>query len=444
MEPKRNPAASISFFFIFLSAIFTLHFLIPRHDSFTLGIVYSIAFFTYIWICEIDRPTWKTILIIGIIGRLLLVHGLPGLSDDFYRFIWDGQLLNAHLSPYAFTPAEINDKQFFNQQSQVFELLNSPNYFSVYTPLHQLIFYLASSVSSELSHQVIIMRLFFLSADVGAFFLLLGLLPSKQTHWIGWLFLNPLWMLEGVGNLHIEGILIAMLLAMSFMLRLKRIDFAGVWMGIMIGIKLLPLILLPTLAWRYRWSKGLLFTGIALGVGLLFLAPWIYDGHYHNILTSLSLYQRKFEFNASIYYVLREIGFWYKGYNIIGTLGPALSKITAVFILFIAIGGDLKKRSVYELMLWSWTAYLLLSTTIHPWYILPLLPLGLLSGYFYPFLWSFTIFFSYFGYTVSGYQTPNLWIFLEYLTLYSFIIYEINQKFMDHSFRVHVKHKLFQ
>ena len=52
-------------------------------------------------------------------------------------------------------------------------------------------------------------------------------------------------------------------------------------------------------------------------------------------MKSIHLYFQKFEFNASVYYIIREIGFQMKGYNFIqtvGTISPFIvSKILLVF-----------------------------------------------------------------------------------------------------------------
>ena len=69
-----------------------------------------------------------------------------------------------------------------------------------------------------------------------------------------------------------------------------------------------------------------------------------------------------------------------------------------------------------------------MSTTIHPWYILTLIPLGLLSGHWYPVIWSFTVFWSYFGYNYTGYDLPIWWILGEYIILFGTIGIELIKK----------------
>ena len=86
------------------------------------------------------------------------------------------------------------------------------------------------------------------------------------------------------------------------------------------------------------------------------------------------------------------------------------------------------KKSLETTLLYSLTFYLLMSTTIHPWYILTLIPLGLLSGHWYPVIWTFTVFWSYFGYNYRGYDLPIWWILGEYIILFGTMGIELKKK----------------
>jgi alpha-1,6-mannosyltransferase len=434
LKPLYKKQANYTFYLIYFASIYALHHFIPRHDALTLGLVYLISFATYGWIVWIGRPQWQIILWLGLGARLAISLGIPSLSDDFYRFLWDGHLLNSGISPYQFLPSELLDKDIFDQQNTIYPLLNSPNYYSVYTPIHQLIFWTAVRLSDHLQIQVMIMKAISILFDLSGFLILKKLSQTKMKGILGIFFLNPLLIIEGTGNLHIEGILVSVIIAVFYFIHKSRLSFAGILTGFAIGLKLLPAIIVPAIAWKYRWRKGALYGISSLFIATILITSWFFNDHLQGILSSLSLYQKTFEFNASIYYLAREVGFWHKGYNIIGTLGPWLSRISALLIIGMAILGHWKKRPIAETVLYCWTIYLLLSTTVHPWYILPLLPLGLLSGYHYPILWSGLIFVSYFGYSSTGYTPTFGWIFFEYFILYAYIIYELRKNFNKDNF----------
>lgn len=428
MAQLRDQKAGYTFFFVFLSSLFSLHYLIPRDATLTLGIVYVILFSTYAWISFLDQPDWKKVLIVGLLARFLLLFGLPSLSDDFYRFLWDGSLINAGISPYQFTPDELMSVSVIPHQNLLYSSLNSPLYYSVYTPIHQALFAISTYVSDDLLTQVNSLRTFFLMGDIGAFFLAKRLMSSDNKIALSLLFLNPLIILEGTGNLHVEVLVIPLLLLALYFIKIRKLQLSAIGLGLAVAMKLTPALLVPALAWRYRWKKGIIWSLLLLLISTALLIPMYWNGYLENIASSLSLYQRTFEFNASIYYLLREIGFWHKGYNIIGTLGPFLTKAGGLSILLLTFWSGWKKRPIAETLLFCWTVYLLLSTTVHPWYILPLIPLGIASGYYYPIVWTFSIFFSYFGYTSEGYEPTFGWIFFEYLIIYALLTYEVFQR----------------
>ena len=75
-----------------------------------------------------------------------------------------------------------------------------------------------------------------------------------------------------------------------------------------------------------------------------------------------------------------------QGYNPIGTLGPTLKVATAVVIVFLALRRKHTPASAVETALWMWATYLFLATTVHPWYVIPLVALGTLSGRVWPWV----------------------------------------------------------
>jgi hypothetical protein len=145
------------------------------------------------------------------------------------------------------------------------------------------------------------------------------------------------------------------------------------------------------------------------------------------ILTSTSLYFQSFEFNASIYYLIREIGYEVKGYNIIATSGPLMAILSFSAMIIFNVSAP-SKMPLPERMLWTYLIYFFFATTVHPWYVLPILVLGILSGYWFAVAWTFLVFFTYWGYTESGYQEYLGIVIFEYISLIAFIVFELVQK----------------
>jgi len=79
-------------------------------------------------------------------------------------------------------------------------------------------------------------------------------------------------------------------------------------------------------------------------------------------------------------------------------------------------------------MHFSFTIYLFLSTTVHPWYIATILMLSVFTNYKFPLVWSFIVIISYLAYANTD-NTENLWVIaLEYVVVFSVFIWELLKK----------------
>ncbi len=414
-----------------------LGYYVQRTEFAVLLAAYSLFFGLYLavafWQKKLTDGEIKWFTALGIGLRFLLLFNLPNFSDDFYRFVWDGHLTVAGIHPFAHPPA-----WFMSQPVQVpgitttlFAQLNSPDYFTVYPPMCQAIFALAVWVApASLWGQVVVMKLFLFAGELGTLWLL-GRFDSGQKNKQLRYALNPLILFEIVGNCHFEGLMIFFLLAGWQMLQRIRLPAAaGLW-GLATATKLLPPLFLP-LVWRWLgqrrgWQFQLLFAGAC---GLLFL-PLLDSQVLLNLLNSLDLYFRRFEFNASLYYLARALGQWWTGFYQVEIIGPALGLVTLVGTLWLTrqtqkAGHPPSGRlSLPEAMLWAVFLYLSCATTVHPWYATVPLVLCLLTDWRFPILWSGLIMLSYSHYTGGG-SAEKFWLIgLEYGLLWLFIIREI-------------------
>jgi hypothetical protein len=187
------------------------------------------------------------------------------------------------------------------------------------------------------------------------------------------------------------------------------------------------LLLLPFF-WRfYGWKKALtIYALVGLSVVLLFM-PWVDLSNYGHFLESLGLYFQVFEFNSFVLYYYLEYGYWKLGWNATMFYGPRLARIAIQFIVVLALYGEFSDvKTLFKRMTIAYFIYLLLSSTIHPWYILPLLMLSIYTNYLFPLVWSFTVFLSYTFYTHGNSASSNeLTLWLEYLPVLLVFGYEL-------------------
>jgi len=176
-----------------------------------------------------------------------------------------------------------------------------------------------------------------------------------------------------------------------------------------------------------NWRKSLKY---ALTAGAVFLLPFLFFFNptiVGNVSTTLDLYFRRFEFNASLYYLLRGVGTYLTGFNPIATIGPLLALASVSLILFFSWS---KKRnlSLPERWLFALTAYLLCATTVHPWYVVPLIALSVLTTFRFPIVWSVVLPLTYVAYGQVPFQ-ENLWVVAaEYLVVLGWLTYEIRYR----------------
>ena len=138
---------------------------------------------------------------------------------------------------------------------------------------------------------------------------------------------------------------------------------------------------------------------------------------------------QNFEFNGSLYLVLREIGYLIRGYNEIAIIGT----YTAVFVFIVIVSMGLFRNnnqmvSLITGMLLALSIYYFTATTVHPWYVATLLFLCIFTSYKFPLVWSLTIILSYLTYIGIGNaeKTENLWVIgLEYLLVYGVFVWEL-------------------
>lgn len=426
-----------------LAGITYLSYAVRRADTLILLSVYVLTFIAYLGCYRLAQTPRlvRQLLLVAVVARAALIPMMPNLSDDIYRFVWDGRLLYQGYDPFAYLPSEIiqgkGNLEATGINQRLFEQLNSPDYYTIYPPVNQAVFALAAWVSpNSVRGSAIVIRLVIFAAELLTLWLLMRLLnifynrykSNRNTYHpparnILLYALNPLVIVELTGNLHFEALMITFVLASVYLLRRQKLVLSGVAMALAVCTKLLPLIFLPLYLRRLPWKKTLLFyTAVGVASAMLFF-PLITPELVAGMRDSVGLYFQKFEFNASIYYVIREVGFYQKGYNIIQQAGRwlAISTFTGIMLYSLATR-TIHLPASYS---WVWLIFLLLSTTVHPWYVIPLLAFTTFTSYRYAVLWSGLIFFSYAGYSATSFS-ENLWItFAEYTAVLVMLGYEL-------------------
>ena len=422
---------------------FTFGYGLERSDFPRLILLYSALCFLSYKLIQLLKHDLRILIVLAVIFRLMFLFSLPNLSQDYFRFIWDGRLIAEGLNPYRYIPNELIEFNTFSiaQSKELIAGMGSlsAGHYSNYPPLNQLIFAIAGWISSSsILGSVMIFRVFISVADIGTLIFgkkLLRLMGMPE-HRIFWYILNPFIIIEMTGNLHFESVMVFFLVLSLYLLHKGKWFLSAIILGLSISIKLLPLMFLPLL-FRYfngdnanlNFRKLLLYYILCITTVLVTFLPFYSIEVFSNFMASLGLWFGKFEFNASIYYIVRWIGFQVKGYNIIETAGKVLPIFTVIIILGLTFFRKyMSTKQLITNMLFAVTAYLLLSTTVHPWYLAIPLVLSVFTEFKYVLIWAAVIMLSYFTYSNPEYQ-ENFWLIaLEYLVVIYFLTVELFNK----------------
>jgi len=401
----------------------------PHFDDAFLLYSLSFLFFVILWKYS-NNITW--LLVCGILARVILIFVFPGFSDDIYRFYWDGRLIVSGISPYGILPEEVLSKNITYLDASLFDKLNSPYYYTIYPPINQLFFAIGAAFGG-LIHAATVMKISVGIVELIGLHFIFKLLKDQKipSKYAMLYYLNPLVILEGMGNLHFEIVMIAFLAIALFYIFQNKIILGTLFFALSIGTKLLPLMLLPYFYFQLKGKNRILFFGSIIFFLTMIFIPLLASISPSTFLNSVDLYFRKFEFNASFYYVLRFLGHKIFGYNLIAYVGPLLAISTISINIWLAKKSD--TFSFQHCMFYSvlvWTTYLIFATTIHPWYVISLLFFSIFTTFKYPIVWSFLIFVSYASYSSQPYEENLWWVSLEYVLLLIFIWYELKSKIL--------------
>jgi SAM-dependent methyltransferase len=315
--------------------------------------------------------TVRNLLFLALILRLMLVWLPPVLSDDSYRYVWDGMLQVEGINPYLLKPEDPALARFHGEE--IYGLLNSPGYYSVYPPVSQLIFAVGGLFYERgwvVSYYVIkgILILF----EFGAVLVLTRLVAARHLIWYAW---NPLVVVESAGQAHTEAVVVFAVVVSIWLVRRRHILGAVIAITVATWVKLYPVFFFPLLLRRFGWRA--VWAPVVCTVLLWF--PYADVRVPAHIGESLDLYVRLFEFNAGPYYAVKQLYLFATGTDWSKMLGPAFRAAFFWSLAVIYIVDKAGRWPLEKAYLWIIGGFLVFATTVHPWYLLGVLALATFS-----------------------------------------------------------------
>jgi hypothetical protein len=227
------------------------------------------------------RSTLIIVLVLAGIFRLSIVFAPPYLSDDIYRYVWDGRVQAAGINPYRYIPVDEHLQSL--RDEQIYPKINRRDYaHTMYPPAAEATYFLTTRISESVTW----MKLTIIGIEMITVWLLMELLasfgvPRQRILIYAW---HPLAVWEFAGSGHIDPLAFAFI-ALALLARKRNWETAtGISLGLATLAKLFPILLFPALYKRWGWKMpvALVATIVVgylpyLGVGPLGVLGFIPD-----------------------------------------------------------------------------------------------------------------------------------------------------------------------
>ena len=323
----------------------------------------STALLVVIW--RWATPSKGIIIGLAILLRIVFSYLPPSLSDDAYRYVWDGVIMADGINPYVYKPSD--DTLNTYQETTMYPELNSAEFYSVYPPVSQLVFVSGGFFyAGDWAYSYYIIKAVLSLLEIGALLILATFVSRGILLLYAW---NPLVIVETAGQAHTEAALLFFIAACLWFVKKERPVLASAVLAFAGWVKLYPFVFFPLLWRRFGW-KGVVPGGL-VAFGLF--VPFYHPAFFSNILESLNLYVSYFEFNAGLYYGIKKIFMVWTGDDWSKTIGPFLRNIFVLSLPVVYVLDAYFKWSVQRSFFIITVLFLILSTTIHPWYFLGIL-----------------------------------------------------------------------
>ena len=331
------------------------------------------------WVKE-ERTIITTVLIVGIAFRMVLWTTQPTLSNDVWRYLWDGHCWTQRLNPYA---ERVNSPALDAYDNPVRNRVDNATMATPYPPGAEVVFGMLALISAQ---KPLIMQIAFSGFDVAtglvlmAFLQRIGLPRSRVLIYL-W---NPLIVVEFAHGAHVNSLMALCVVATLYFTIKEQHMWSMTMLALAALAKYVPVLLLPVFVRRWGWGWVIVFGALIAAA----FAPFLSAGLGLN-----TDFDGRGIFGAARIY----LGYWQTNDGLFYWLDSALSKIianhfavsqqigTAVLVL---VAGWLMLKTqrhdagnsqrVIRASAVLISVYLLLSPAVFPWYLtwlIALLPL---------------------------------------------------------------------
>jgi hypothetical protein len=297
------------------------------------------------------------VVLVALAMRAAVIPTVPALSDDIYRYAWEGRVLAGGGNPYAHAPDDPALARF--REARVQPRVNHPELSAIYPPLAEVGF----AVVARAWFSLVAFKLWVVLHDLILCALLAGWCARRGgSAWDAIVYAwNPLVVAEYAGSGHHDPTGIVWLVAaLAWAERRPVASALAAIAAVMVKLVALPALPFVARAWpvRVRWAAGLALAGALAGYLALALGA----------RSGLAAFAGHWRHNESLFALLAAVAGERRARFAAGILAAAVAALALRQRLDAVSGTRLVLRSG-----------LLLSPVLHPWYlgwVLALEPLG--------------------------------------------------------------------
>ncbi len=292
---------------------------------------------------SLGPPALVIILGSAILFRLLLLPVRPSLSEDIYRYQWEGRIQRARLNPYTVFPAM---PRLAWAQDPEHPLETGKNTPTIYPPLSEMAF---SWIETIPGYKRLFTALDF--ASLGVLLLLLSVLkqPLYRLLTYAW---NPTVVMAFAMCGHHDSLAVLTLLVASLGIIGQRRLLSITFLSLSFLSKYFPALLLPVYLKRTRWA----YAGIFIGLVILGYLPYWRAGR--GLFEGPLDYTLGWEANDSLFRLIRQAG----------NSKAQAELVAGVMVLGLVVYALKNRMEPFGASLFLTAGGLLLSPNAFPWY----------------------------------------------------------------------------
>jgi hypothetical protein len=275
-KPERRALialAAAGLALVALSPLMLYLLVVVRYEHFVLAAFAQCAIYAFaVWLIlrhRFSRAALGFIFVVAVLVRAVALPAPATLSTDVARYVWDGRVQAAGINPYRYVPADPHLAAL--RDAAIYPNINRADYApTIYPPVAQMIFFLASRASETLTA----MRVAMIGFEAVTVLALLALLehdgqPPARVLIYAW---HPLAIWEFAGTGHVDAAAIAfMTLAMLAAVRDRRV-LAGLALAAGTLVKPFTLVIAPALWRRWDWRLPVAFVATCVACYLPYLS----------------------------------------------------------------------------------------------------------------------------------------------------------------------------